>query len=99
MEGIDIIQHVAAAKSNVERTLYWRKPRGDTVWKGVRVGSLKYIGQKRGDTYREHLFDLAADRAEKMDLKASRPHDFQRLKAMYVQWEEKVRRNRRGRPE
>ena len=99
MEGIDIIQHVAAAKPNVERTLYWRKPRGETVWKGMRAGSLKYIGQKRGDTYREHLFDLAADRAEKKDLKASRPHDFQRLKAMYVQWEEKVRRNRRGRPE
>lgn len=98
-EGIDIIKHVAERKGDFERTLYWRKPRGDTVWKGVRHGSLKYIGHKRGDTYREYLFDLASDLGEENDLKDARPGDFARLKQLYDAWEEKVRRNRRGRPQ
>jgi N-acetylgalactosamine-6-sulfatase len=98
-EGIDILRHVAEARPDFDRTLYWRKPRGDTLWKGVRQGSLKYIGQKRGDDYREFLFDIASDVAEKTDLKNSRPEDFARLKRLYDQWEETVRRDRRGRPE
>ncbi len=98
-EGIDIIEHVAKGRPNVDRTLYWRKPRGATVWKGVRQESMKYIGSKRGEEYREYLFDLSADPAEKEDLKASRPEVFQRLKQLYDNWEEEVRRNRRGRPE
>jgi N-acetylgalactosamine-6-sulfatase len=94
-EGIDLIAHVAAGKPDFERTLYWRKPRGETVWKGVRQGSLKYVGVRRGDGYTEHLFDLAADPAEKNDLKERRAADFRRLKALYDRWEEEVRRDRR----
>ena len=98
-EGIDIIGHVAEGKKDFGRTLYWRKPRGETVWKGVRDGSLKYVCQKRGDTCREHLFDLATDVEEQHDLKDSRPQDFARLEQLFNTWEEKTRRNRRGRPE
>jgi arylsulfatase A-like enzyme len=98
-EGIDIVRHIAESKSDIERTLYWRKPRGATVWKGARQGTLKFIGQQDGDTYREYLFDLATDIAEKTDLKSSRPTDFNRLRTLYHQWEERTRRNRRGRPE
>ena len=98
-EGIDIIRHVAEDKPDFDRTLYWRKPRGETLWKGVRQGTLKYVGQRRGDAYHEYLFDLAGDIAEKEDLKELRPDDFVRLKGLYDAWEERVRRNRRGRPE
>ncbi len=98
-EGIDIIKHVAEGKKDFDRTLYWRKPRGETVWKGVREGTLKYIGQKRGDAYREYLFDLSSDPRERDNLKDDQPDDFARLRTTYDRWEEKVRRNRRGRPE
>ncbi len=96
-EGIDIVRHVADGRPDFERTLYWRKPRGETLWKGVRQGTLKYVAQKRGDSYKEMLFDLATDIPEKVDLKEQRPEDFTRLKNLYDTWEETTRRNRRGR--
>jgi N-acetylgalactosamine-6-sulfatase len=98
-EGIDIIRHVAEKKPDFDRTLYWRKPRGETVWKGVRQGSLKFVAQKQGDRETEFLFDLSADPAEKTDLKTDRRADFERLKALYHDWEAEVRRNRRGQAE
>jgi N-acetylgalactosamine-6-sulfatase len=99
LEGIDILEHVAQGKPDVERNLYWRKPRGDAVWKGMRQGSLKYVGHKQGDQDREYLFDLATDPGEKNDLKGERAGDFRRLKSLYERWEVTVRRHRRGRPE
>jgi arylsulfatase A-like enzyme len=98
-EGVDIVEHVAEGRDSFDRTLFWRKPRGDTVWKGVRQGSLKYIGEKHGDECKEYLFNLASDLAEEDDLKSARPGDFARLRGLYNAWEEEVRRNRRGRPE
>ncbi len=97
-EGIDIIRHVAEGRADTARTLYWRKPRGYSLWKGVRDGSLKYVSEKRGDTVTEYLFDLAADEGEKNSLTEQRPQDFTRLRNLYHQWEDKVRRDRRGRP-
>lgn len=96
LEGIDIVEHVAEEKKDFERTLYCRKPRGDTVWKGIRHGSRKYIGDKRGDTYREYLFDLTSDLGEENDLKDARPGDFAQL---YDAREKEVRRDRRGQPQ
>ena len=98
-EGIDIVEHVAEGKKDFDRTLYWRKPRGESLWKGVRQGTLKYVARKQGDTSREYFFDLASDIGEKNDLKDAHPKDFLRLKQLYDTWEEKVRSNRRGRPE
>ena len=98
-EGIDIIQHVAEGRNDFDRTLFWRKPRGERVWKGARQGSLKYVGERNGDEFREYLFDLSSDTAEKQNLKDTQPESFARLKQLYEAWEEKVRRNRRGRPE
>lgn len=98
-EGIDIVRHVAKGGEDFDRTLYWRKPRGDTIWKGVRQGAFKYIGEKQGEEYREYLFDLSVDPAERTDLKTERPTDFERLKELYNQWESEARKNRRGRPE
>ena len=94
-EGIDILGHVAQGRRDFHRTLYWRKPRGETIWKGVRQGTLKYVGRKRGDRTTEYLFDLAGDPAEKQDLKGQRPADFEKLKKLYHTWEAEVRKNRR----
>ena len=94
-EGIDIIQHVVARRPNRTRTLYWRKPRGDTV----REGDLKYIGHRRGEAMREYLFDLSSDLSEKHNLKDQRVAEFQDLRRKYLHWEQVVRKNRRGRPE
>ena len=98
LEGIDIIAHVAQGRPDVERTLYWRKPRGETVWKGVRQAALKYVAKQEEGDEQEFLFDLAADPAEQTDLKDQRSADFQRLKSLYRQWEQDTRKNRRGRP-
>ena len=98
-EGIDIIDHVAKGKSDVERTLFWRKPRGQTLWKGVRQDSLKYVAHRQGERYREFLFDLQVDPGEANDLKNERPNDLHRLRSLYEQWETNVRKNRRGRPQ
>jgi N-acetylgalactosamine-6-sulfatase len=97
-EGMDIVRHVAERNPDFDRTLYWRKPRGETTWKGVREGTLKFVAQQKGDNESEFLFDLASDPAEQADLKQQRPADFQRLKTLYQDWEHRVRRNRRGRP-
>jgi len=98
-EGIDIVRHVAEGNKDFDRTLYWRKPRGERVWKGVRQGSLKYVGERQGDELREYLFDLSSDLAEEYNLKDTQPEGFARLKRLYDAWEEEVRRNRRGRPD
>jgi arylsulfatase A-like enzyme len=96
-EGIDIIRHVAERRPDFDRTLYWRKPRGTSLWKGVRQGRSKYVSQERDGEVSEHLFDLENDPAEKNDLKEKRTAEFLKLKRAFDEWEEKVRRNRRGR--
>ncbi len=98
-EGIDIIDHAAQRKPDIERTLYWRKPRGDTVWKAVRRGNMKYVAEQRNGKLREHLFDLAADPAEQNDLKEPRHEELRVLRTLYLTWEAETRQNRRGRPE
>lgn len=98
LDGIDIVRHVAEHKETIDRKLFWRKPRGETVWKGVREGSLKFVAQRRGDRESEFLFDLATDESEEKDLKDSRREDFNRLKESYAEWETATRANRRGRP-
>ncbi len=98
-DGIDIVRHVIENRATVPRKLYWRKPRGTTVWSGVRDGHLKYVGRVDGERQQEFLFDLDADPSETSDLKAEHPDEFQRLKRAYLGWEETVRRHRRGRPD
>lgn len=98
LEGIPVIQHIANKKNDFDRTLYWRKQRGTTVWKGVREGDLKFVAQDKNGTADEHLFNLANDIGETTDLRSERPADFDRLRSKYDVWEAEVRRNRRGQP-
>lgn len=98
-EGMDIIEHAAKQEPVLDRTLFWRKPRGETVWEGLRQGNLKYVGRWTDDEHEDYLFDVAADPAEKHDLAAERPAELIRLRAVYEEWEERVRRHRRGQAE
>ena len=95
-EGMDIIRHAAERRANTPRTVFWRKPRGTTVWKGVRDKDLKFVAASRNGREEEHLFDLNSDPGEKSDLKLSRSDEFRRLRQLYRTWESTVRRNRRG---
>jgi len=98
-DGIDIVAHVAEERADVPRTLYWRKPRGETIWMGVRDGTLKYVAQQNGKSKSEFLFDLLNDVSETNDLSQQRPADLRRLQQKYKAWESMTRKNRRGRPD
>jgi len=69
-EGIDILKHVEEHRPPVPRTLFWRQRRGESTWRAVRDGSLKYLTRRDGDRFDEYLFDLDADPGEKHNLHA-----------------------------
>ena len=90
-DGIDVLALVAEKKPEVARTLFWRGRRGDSTWRAVRDGSLKYVYRTvAGATTLEGLFDLQTDEAEKNDLRASRPDEVKRLRDLLATWEKKV---------
>lgn len=90
-DGIDVLAMLADRKPEVARTLFWRGRRGDSTWRSVREGSLKYVYRTvAGKTTVEGLFDLDADTAEQKDLKASRPKDVARLRETLAAWEKQV---------
>lgn len=98
LEGIDILKHVEESSDDIDRVLFWRKPRGNTIWKGVRDGSMKYVARVKSGSEQHWLYDLSQDIAEKDNLIASHPAIAASLRAKYDEWEKTTRRNRRGRP-
>lgn len=95
-EGIDIVSHLREGKPDQTRTLFWRKPRGETVWMGVRDGSWKLVAQKNGDSSNIELFNLEKDPRESIDLASEHPQVLERLWSLYQEWEQRTRANRRG---
>lgn len=95
-DGIDIIKHIVDDKPDFERSLFWRKPRGETVWRGLRKGNWKYVCDQNEKTRKEFLFNLDSDPAEMRDLKDQEPTRFAQLKSEFEAWEKKTRKNRRG---
>ena len=87
---MDIVNHVTARKPDFERTLFWRGKRGERTWAAVRDGNLKYVRKTEGQT-EEWLYDMTKDIGEKNDLRAKRPNDVARLKALLAKWEKDVR--------
>ncbi len=94
LEGMDILGHVRRAAADRARTLFWRARRGQRTWRAVRDGNLKYLTRQDGDKIEQHLFDLAADPAEKTDLLAARPADADRLRSLLTKWEQEVKPRR-----
>jgi arylsulfatase A-like enzyme len=93
-DGLDILQGLQGHQPCISRTLYWRGRRGESTWRAVRDGALKYVSHQSGQAVEEHLFDLNKDMGETQDLLASRPEDVARLKRLLANWEEQVRPRR-----
>ena len=96
LEGVNVFKIVEGQQP--KRTLYWRKPRGEQIWKGVRDGNWKYVVDSRAGKETEYLFDLSVDERETNNLLQAQPETGKRLRAKFDRWEETTRRNRRGRP-
>ena len=75
-------------------TVFWRARRGQTTWRAVRDGSLKFVSRTDGSTVKEYLFDLNPDLAEQQNLLDERAADAARLQALLKRWEEEVRPTR-----
>ena len=95
-EGIDVIAHALSGEPFPERRLYWRKQRGEVVWKAVRDGPLKYVSKQDSKATREYLFDVRADIAEQHDLSTSHVSDLNRLRELYQSWELRTRKKPAG---
>ncbi len=98
-EGLDIVDHVVSGRDDLPRTLFWRKPRGTTIWKGVREGDWKYVAENKGGKETPFLFNLADDPSETRDLSERHVDRISQMKARFDAWEQRTRRNRRGRGE
>ncbi|MEL6105074.1 MAG: sulfatase-like hydrolase/transferase, partial [Planctomycetota bacterium] len=96
LEGVNLLK--VLSEDTPQRTLYWRKPRGDQIWKGVRDGDWKYVADRRGSVEREYLFNLSSDEREAKNLIDSNPAQAKRLRAKFDEWEKRTRENRRGQP-
>ncbi|MBA2734258.1 MAG: sulfatase-like hydrolase/transferase [Acidobacteria bacterium] len=84
LDGLDLlpILQSKSARSQVERTLFWRHD----VQTAVRAGRWKYWM----DGNEEYLFDLLADERENADYKKTRPREFAQLKAEFMNWDKQV---------
>jgi len=98
LDGIDILDLVANEKPAPERTLYWRKPRGNSIWRGLRSGKWKYVAQQVDSAEKQYLFDLNRDPSETKNLFTQESELAKGLRVKFDAWEELTRRNRRGRP-
>jgi len=98
LDGVDILGLVANKEASPDRTLYWRKPRGKKIWRGVRRGDWKYIAQQVDSKEQQFLFNLAKDPSESENLLKQKQHLANELRRDFDAWEERTRRNRRGRP-
>jgi len=88
LEGVDIVNHIAAGKEDQPRTLFWRGKRGDRVWSAVRNGDMKYVRKTEGGETEEWMFDLSKDRGEETNLIAG--DNALPLKQLLSDWEDEV---------
>jgi len=85
LDGIDLMPVMRGKEKTVEREFYWRTSQRSQQ-KALRSGDWKYLKDPKG----EYLFNVAADPAEKNDVKEKEPAIFERLKAKYATWEKTV---------
>lgn len=85
LDGIDLQPVLTSKKENIERELYWRVTQRKNE-KAVRFGDWKFIMDAKG----EYLFNIAADQAEKNNLKDSNKAMADKLKQLLADWEKAV---------
>jgi arylsulfatase A-like enzyme len=94
LDGMDMLPHLKGEAPLQERTVFWRCYQRRRH-KAVRSGNWKYLmieplEETDQDVAGEYLFDLAADPSEEHDLKEGEREVFERLKALYADWEADV---------
>jgi arylsulfatase A-like enzyme len=52
LDGIPILQQVAAGDAPQPRPLFWRARRAERTWRAVRDGNLKYLSRQDGEACR-----------------------------------------------
>jgi arylsulfatase A-like enzyme len=80
-DGESMIGVCAGTRPVFDRTVFWRlrtKPQG-----AARMGKWKYLR----DASEEHLFDLAADPGEAVDLKTKQGDIFEKIRVEYKKWD------------
>ncbi|MEZ5355461.1 MAG: sulfatase-like hydrolase/transferase [Bryobacteraceae bacterium] len=86
LDGMDLLPILTGKKKPVPRTLYWSYKRAKTRRWAVRDGDTKYVI----DDGAEHVFDLAADVEEKVNLAERDPAATARLRGKLAAWKKEV---------
>jgi arylsulfatase A-like enzyme len=90
-DGYDIVKHVSRDLQDIERTLFWRAKRGNSVKKAIRDGDYKYLTESMNDSILyEKLFKLDDDPSELNDLFNMQPVKASSLKEKLLEWEQEV---------
>jgi arylsulfatase A-like enzyme len=79
-DGVDLSAQLLGRAAPVERTLFWRMKAGAQA--AIRQGNWKYLKLEN----KEHLFNIASDPRERVNLKDTDPKRFDVLKAAYDSW-------------
>lgn len=85
LDGIDLMPVLTGKSQTSNRTLYWRSFQRHKE-KAVREDDWKYLKDEKG----EYLFNIAADPAEKNNLKDTNKVVFDKLKQLMADWEKTV---------
>ena len=81
LDGQSLMAVCTGARPAFDRTVFWRlrtKPQD-----AARMGKWKYLR----DGTEEHLFNLATDPGESIDLKNSQPDTFEKIRSEFKKWE------------
>jgi arylsulfatase A len=95
LDGIDVLDQIAAGQAAEPRTLFWRARRADRTWKAVRQDTYKYVSRKDGDQLDEYLFDLSKDQGETNNLIDALPDETRLLKPQLAKWEDEMKKSSR----
>jgi N-acetylgalactosamine-6-sulfatase len=91
LDGYDILTHISEEKEDFDRTLFWRKKRGQLVHKAIRDGHMKYLTRMDGDSILfEKVINLKEDPAEKNNLIEKMPETAHELTYKLELWEAEV---------
>jgi arylsulfatase A-like enzyme len=90
LDGYNIMSHVINYLPNIDRTLYWRRKRGNTVFKAIRDGDMKMVIENMDGTITQKLFNIKVDPGESNDLTKNNGELIGTLQKKLARWEKEV---------